>query len=192
MVDATQRPFPLLERVRIISNDSTGQSVLSSPCSFMGGSTPTSLNVYLDGIVFLFPELRRLLLSSNHLVDIRLCNIIDAGYFSPHALVSCLSALARLRRLEIHFHRSTSIPTQRDLGPPPPLERASLPSLTFLAFHGISTYLEGVVARIDFPSLTVVIIKFLNEFIFEIPQVCRFIGRVDALKSPNEVTVKPS
>lgn len=192
MVDATQRPFPLLERVHITSNDLTGESVLPSPGNFMGGSTPRLQNVYLDGIVFPFPELRQLLLSSNHLVEIRLCNITDAGYFSPHALVSGLSALARLKRLEIHFHRSTSIPTQRDADPPPPLERASLPSLTFLAFHGISKYLEGVVARIDFPSLTFVIIKFLNEFIFEIPHLCRFIGRVDALKSPNEVIVKPS
>jgi len=157
----------------------------------MGGSTPRLQNVYLDGIVFPFPELRRLL-SPNHLVELRLCNITDAGYFSPHALVSSLSALSRLKRLEIHFHRSTSIPNQSDAGPPPPLERASLSSLTFLAFHGISKYLEGVVARIDFPSLTFVIIKFLNEFVFEIPQLSRFIGRVDALKSPNEVIVKPS
>jgi hypothetical protein len=192
MVGATQRPFPLLERVRIASNDSTGESVLPSPGNFMGGSTPRLQNVYLDGIVFPFPELRRLLLSSNHLVELRLCNITDAGYFSSHALVSGLSSLARLKRLEIHFHRSTFIPTQRDTDPPPQLERASLPSLTFLAFHGISTYLEGVVARIDFPSLTFAIIKFLNQFIFEIPQLCRFIGRVDALKSPNEVIVKPS
>jgi hypothetical protein len=192
MVGATQRPFPLLERVRIASNDSTGESVLPSPGNFMGGSAPRLQNVYLDGIVFPFPELRRLLISSNHLVELRLCNITDAGYFSPHALVSGLSALARLKRLEIHFHRSTFIPTPRDTDPPPPLERASLPSLTFLAFHGISTYLEGVVARIDFPSLTFAIIKFLNQFVFEIPQLCRFIGRVDALKSPNEVIVKPS
>jgi hypothetical protein len=192
MVDAMQWPLPLLERVRITSNESTGHSVIPSPGIFMGGSTPRLQNVYLDGIVFPFPELRRLLFSSNHLVEIRLCNITDSGYFSPHALVSGLSALTRLKRLEIHFHRSTSIPTQHNTDPPPPVERASLPSLTFLAFHGVSRYLEGVAARIDFPSLTFVIIKFLNEFIFEIPQLCRFIGRVDALKSPNEVIVKPS
>ena len=47
-------------------------------------------------------------------------------------------------------------------------------------------------ARIDLPSLTFVIIKFLHELVFEIPQLCRFIGRVDALKFPNEVIVKPS
>jgi hypothetical protein len=191
MIDATQMPFPLLERVRIISNDPTGQSVLPTPGNFMNGSTPRLKYVYLDGIVFPFPELRRLLLSSNHLVELRLCNITDAGYFSPHALVSGLSALLGLTRLEIHFHRSTTIP-QSAADPPPSPERATLPSLTFLAFHGISKYLEGVVARIDFPSLTFAIIKFLNEFVFEIPQLCRFIGRVDALKSPSEVIVKPS
>jgi hypothetical protein len=60
-----------------------------------------------------------------------------------------------------------------------------------LAFHGISKYLEGVMARIDLPPLTFVIIKFLNEFIFEVPHPCRFIGRVDASKSPNEVIMKP-
>jgi hypothetical protein len=131
-------------------------------------------------------------LSADNLVELRICNIKDAGYFSPDALVTALSALTRLRRLEVHFHRSTSLPTPSDADPPFSLERAALPSLTFLAFHGISKYLEGVVARIDFPSLTFVIIRFLNEFIFEIPQLCRFIGRVDALKSPNEVIVKPS
>ena len=197
MVDAMQWPLPLLERVRITSNDSSGQSVIPCPSTFMGGSTPRLQNIYLDGIVFPFPELRRLLFSSNHLVEIRLCNITDAGYFSPHELVGGLSALARLKRLEIHFHRSTFVPPTRhdastSADPPPPPERASLPSLTFLAFHGVSRYLEGVVARIDFPSLTFVIIKFINEFIFEIPQLCRFIGRVDALRSPNEVIVKPS
>ena len=55
----------------------------------------------------------------------------------------------------------------RDTDPHLPLERASLSSLTFLAFHGISKYLEGVVARIDLPSLTFVIIKFLHELVFE-------------------------
>jgi hypothetical protein len=192
MVEAMQRPFPALERVRITSNDPAGQSVLPDPGNFMGGETPRLRDVYLDGLVFPFPELRRLLLSADNLVELRLCNIKDAGYFSPDALVTALSALTRLRRLEIHFHRSTSLPTPSDADPPFSLERAALPSLTFLAFHGISKYLEGLVARIDFPSLTFVIIRFLNEFVFEIPQLCRFIGRVDALKSPNEVIVKPS
>ena len=168
MADATQMLFPLLERVRIISNDATGQSVPPSPGNFMGGFAPRLKNVYLDGIVFPFPESRRLLSSSSHLVELRLCNITATGYFSPHALVSGLSALARLKRLEIHFHRSMSISTQRrDTDPPLPLERAFLSSLTFLAFRGISKYLEGVVARIDLPSLIFVIIKFLHELVFE-------------------------
>ena len=192
MVEAMQSPFPALERVRITSNDPAGQSVLPSPGNFMAGETPRLRDVYLDGLVFPFPELRRLLLSADNLVELRLCNIKDAGYFSPDALVTALSALTRLRRLEVHFHRSTSLPTPSDADPPFSLERAALPSLTFLAFHGISKYLEGLVARIDFPCLTFVIIRFLNEFVFEIPQLCRFIGRVDALKSPNEVIVKPS
>jgi hypothetical protein len=191
MVEATQRPFPSLERVRITSNDPTGHSVLPSPGNFMGGSTPHLQNVYLDGIVFPFPELRRLLLSTDRLVELHLCNITDAGYFSPDALVAALSSLTQLKRLEVHFHRFTSLPAQSEADPPLSLERATLTSLTFIAFHGTSKYLEGLVAMVDFPSLTFVIIKFLNEFMFEIPQLCRFIGRVDALKSPSEVMVKP-
>ena len=171
IVDAMQWPLPLLERVCITSNDSSGQSVIPCPSIFVGGSASPLQNVYLDGIVFPSPELRRPLFSINHLVEIWLCNITDASCFSPHELVGDLSALARLKRLEIHFHRSTFVPPTRhdasaSADPPPPPERASLPSLTFLAFHGVSRYLEGVVARIDFPSLTFVIIKFLNEFIF--------------------------
>ncbi len=201
--------FPALERVRMTSNDTNGLSVLPSPgasgptrgCSpsplssatFLGGSTPRLRDLYLDGVVVPFPELGRLISSARDLVELRLCNVTSAGYFSQDALVDCLSALARLRRLEVHFHSSASLPTPRvSTGPPPPATRAALPSLTFLAFHGACGYLEGLVSRIDFPSLTFVIIKFPNEFVFQIPQLCQFIARVDALKSPNEVVVKPS
>jgi len=192
MADVIQGPpFPSLERVRIMSNDDIGQSVLPSAGSFLGGSAPRLQNVHLDGVVFPFSELRQLLLSASDLVELRLCNITDAAYFSPDSLVTCLSALERLRRLEVHFHPSIILPTAIGTGPLP-LERAVLSSLTFLAFRGPSEYLESLVASIDFPSLNFVIIKFLNDFIFEIPQLCQFIGRIDALKSPNEVIVKPS
>ena len=98
MADVTQMPFPLLERVRITSNDSTGQSVPPSPGNFMGGFARTLPEHLLGWDRFPFPELRRLLSSSCHLVELRLCNITAAGYFSTYALVSGLSALARLKK----------------------------------------------------------------------------------------------
>jgi len=194
MADVIQGPpFPSLERVRIMSNDDMGQAVLPGAGSLLGGSAPCLKSVHLDGVVFPFSELRQILLSASDLVELRLCNITDPGYFSPESLVTGLTALERLRRLEVHFHPSIifSDSISNDTGPPPS-ERAALSSLTFLAFRGPSEYLENLVARIDFPSLNFVIIKFLNDFFFEIPQLCEFISRVDALKSPNEVIVKPS
>ena len=46
-------------------------------------------------------------------------------------------------------------------------------------------------ARIDFPVLTFLEINYFNQLFFEIPQLLQFISRVDRLKSPGEVVVKP-
>ncbi len=128
LIEVVQEPFPALKKIEITSKDSTETPVLQ-----------------------VGEAMRRLLLSTNNLVKLWLRNIPKTCYFSPEAIATCLSALAQLKDVYICFHSPASSPTLSRA--PPPLERATLPSLLSLAFHGTNEYLEQLVARIDSPAL---------------------------------------
>jgi hypothetical protein len=189
IVESIQKPCQALESIRITVKDATGPSILARN-AFLGGSAPHLRKVKLDGIAFPFPEIRQVLLSTNNLVELHLSNIPDDVYFSPDDLVTGLFILVQLKRLTVGFHSPTSRP------PPsmtrPPFQRTTLPSLTFLDFHGASEYLEEFVARIDFPALCDVTIRLFNQIFFEIPQFCQFIPRLIALRPPAWVVVTHS
>jgi hypothetical protein len=57
-------------------------------------------------------------------------------------------------------------------------------------FHGASEYLEDLVSRIIPPALRHLSISFFSQLIIDVPRLCLFIGLVDALSSPTEVTVE--
>jgi hypothetical protein len=146
--------------------------------------------IKLDGVAFPFPTIRQVLSSTtNNLVQLCLSNIPNVGYFSPDALASSLSTLVQLKQLNIDFHSPSSRPPSKTCPPP---QRVILPSLSILNFHGASEYLEEFVAQVDFPALTFINIEFFSQLVFQIPQFCHFISRVNALKSPTEVMVTPS
>ena len=189
IVELIQEPFLLLERVKmkITHNGATTPPVFTT---FLGGSAPRLEEIELDGVTIPFPALRRLLLSTNNLVRLTLWNIPNTCYFPPDALVPCLSALVHLKSLWVGFGFPVSFPSSSRAHLP--LERATLPSLTFLNFRGASEYLEGVVARTNFPSLTGLWIRFSNQLVFEVSQLYQFMSRVHGLKSFSEVIVIPS
>jgi hypothetical protein len=189
LVDLIQQPFPALECIRITSNDMIGSPHIIGG-TFLGGYSPRLRKIHLSGISVPFPALRRLLLSASDLDTLELHHIPNIGYFSPEDLVTSLSALTRLRRLSLRFCLPTSrlAPNSRS----PPQARIVLPSLQYLGFHGTSEYLERLVSRIHVPVLRYFPITFYNQLIFEIPELCQFIGLIDALSSPTQVTVEPS
>ena len=187
IAELLQVPFMALKNIRMESKDAKEPPALGD---FLGGSAPLLNEIHLHGIAVPFPAIRRLVLSTSHLNMLSLAKIPNTCYFSPEDLVTCLSALVHLTRLFVDFHSPASRPNSRMAHLPSP-ERAILPSLVNLAFYGANEYLEGFFARIDCPALTSLLIKYFNQLIFEIPQLVQFISRVDALKSPTEVTVKP-
>ncbi|KAH9974453.1 hypothetical protein BGW80DRAFT_1458504 [Lactifluus volemus] len=67
---------------------------------------------------------------------------------SPEAMATSISALSNLFRLSIGFISPASRPdpTTRH---PPSLTRAVLPTLVTFYFHGVSEYLEDLIAQID-------------------------------------------
>ena len=187
IVEVTQKPYQALQRVRITVEVPTGPSILVHD-AFGEFSAPHLREFKLDGVPFPFPAIRRVLLSSSNLVELHLANIPNDAYFSPKDLVTGLFTSVRLKRLTVNFHSPASSPPPSITRPPPRF--TTLPSLTFLDFHGASGYLEEFMARIDLPSVYEFAIKFFNDIVFEIPEFCKFIPRLNELWSPTWVTVK--
>jgi F-box-like len=186
IVEVVQKPCRALESIRIRVKDAKGPSIVVRN-AFLGGSSPHLREIELDGITFPFPEIRQVLLSTDNLVDLHLSNIPNEVYFSPEDLVTGLSTLVQLEQLMVGFHspNSRSPPTMTRL----PLRRTTLPSLQSLEFHGATEYLEEFVARIDLPALSTIRIMLFNDILFEIPQFCKFIPRLNTLQSPTSAIV---
>ena len=163
---------------------STGVPAPALPDMFLGGSAPRLQILDLEFISF--PGFPRLLLSATDLSELSLQRIPHSGYISPEAMVTCLSALTRLRYLNITFQSPASRPDRRG---PPPLTRVILPALVRLEFGGVSEYLEDLVARIDTPRLHSSDISFFHQLIYDIQQLPNFIGHAGSLRSSYHAVV---
>ena len=174
-------PFPKLIHLYLSFEGLSYAPVL--PDSFLGGSTPHLR--YLAFNFIPFPGLPKLLLSSIHLVGLCLRDIPHSGYFSPEAMVTCLSMLTSLDDLEIKFESPRSFPDQENRRSLPPT-RSVLPALTQFEFKGVNEYLEEFVARIDTPRLRRLKATFFNDIEFHTPELIRFVSRSSTLKAPNK------
>ena len=171
LVAEMQVSFPVLRDLEIWSFDETAPVISDS---FLGGSAPRLQYLDLRGIPF--PTLPNLLLSATDLIDIRLLNIPHSGYFSPEAMVTCLAALTRLESLFLGFRSPQSRPSRAGRRRPP-LTHTILPGLTHLYFKGVTEYLEDLLAQVDVPLLEDIEITFLNQLIFDVLQLPKFICR---------------
>jgi hypothetical protein len=174
---AIQQPFPALTDLCLGCTDSD----VVPPASLLGGSAPGLRSLWLERIPF--PGLPKLLLSTTHLVRLRLSGIPHSGYISPEAMVGCLSGLTRLEALVIAFESPQSRPDRRR---PPPPTRTLLPVLTRLQLMGVDEYMEDLVARIDTPLLNYLEITFFNQLLFHTPQLTQFISRIPRFKSDDK------
>ena len=181
LLAAMQRPFPALTRLQLRSSRDKITPVI--PASFLDGAAPLLETLSLESIPF--PGIPKLLLSSTHLVSLRLWGIPQSGYISPQAMVSCLSVLTRLKKLFIGFESRPEQKSRR----PPPQTRTLLPILTEMQFVGVGEYLEDLVARIDTPLLRELYITFFHRLIFDTPQLTQFIGRTPNFRAHDEARV---
>jgi hypothetical protein len=186
---AMLKPFPELTDLQLTSNplpkltDLQPMSDLGTilPDSFLGGTAPRLRSLYLERVTF--PGLPKLLLSATHLVDLSLDNITSFGYIPPEVMATSLSALTSLKDLYLHFLYPRPRPALESRRPPP-LTRSILPSLTRIHFHGVSEYLEEILARIDAPRLDKMHITLFNQIIFDTTQLFQFISRTPTLRAP--------
>ena len=165
-----QDPFPILTQLWLSSEDGCPMVLLSA---FLGGPAPRLREIHLEGVFF--PTLPTLLSSSSNLVVLHLHRLPHTRYITAEAMVASLAALTRLHDLSIDFvwTWSTYLPDQSGRAAPP--TRVVLPVLTLFKFQGLSGYLEDLVAQIDAPCLTSILIKCFDQLAFQAPQLFRLI-----------------
>jgi hypothetical protein len=191
LASAMQEQFPALIHLTLHLNRFDGHYSRTAPApalpdGFLGGSAPRLQSLDLRSIGF--PALQKLLLSATDLVHLTLRNIPHSGYISSEAIVTGLAVMANLEFLAIAFESPRSRPDRERRRPPPPT-RTTLPALTHFEFHGVSEYLEDLVARIDAPLLDSVSITFFHQLIFEVPHLAQFTRRTTGLEVLNEAHV---
>lgn len=184
-VEMMQVSFPALTSLELWSED-IPVSVI--PDLFMGGSAPRLRSFDLNGVPF--PALPKLLVASIDLVNLSVWRTPHSGYIIPEAMVTCLSSLIRLESFTLGFLSSQSYPaSNRGTRRPLPLTRVVLPALTFFEFRGVSEYLEDLVARVDAPRLTEVMIVFFNQLLFNTPQFGQFLSRSEKFQRLNRADI---
>jgi len=189
IVEMVSKPCQVLERIRITVKDATRPSIIIRD-AFLRGSAPHLREIELDGISFPFLEIRRVLLSTNNLIELHLSNITRAPCFSPDDPVTSLSTLVQLKSLTVGFHSPYFSPpfstTRR------PHQSTTLSSLESFYFHGTSDYLEGLVSQIDLPALRHITLRLFMLIYLEPPQFNQFIPHQNVLQSPTRLRISHS
>jgi len=149
-----QETFPTLKYLRLWADDHETQAAPVLPEGFLGGSAPCLETFWLRGVPF--PELSKLLLSTNDLVCFVLEKIPDSGYISPEAMTAALSTCTKLEMLVIEFlsedtHPDGPDPTSQEIITS--ITRVSLPALTYFNFDGNGSYFDNFMPRIESPLL---------------------------------------
>jgi hypothetical protein len=185
LLAALQKPFPVLTHLILRPNDEIDEIAQIDLDLFLGGSGPSLQTLRLYFISF--PGLPDLLLSATRLVYLQLWYIPHSGYISTETMVTCLSVLTRLERLEISLELEPPLNRRdRRSGHSPFTTRILLPVLTRLWLQGTSEYLEDFVARIDAPLLDYLTVSFFHETMFNTPQLIQFINRSPKFKAHDQ------
>ncbi len=185
VVTAMEMPFPKLTDVDLLF-----QYESDIPDSFLAGNAPRLRKLALTGASFL--GLPKLSLFAPDLVELTLHDVPHSGYISPEAMLSYLSALTRLKKIDLALLGFKYSHPQRPNGEcrrPLPSTRTALPALTNFLFARVGEYLEDLVAWIDAPLLGFLKIKFLGQFVSDSPQLPQFISRSPQLRAHDEAHV---
>jgi hypothetical protein len=176
---AIERPFVDLEDLVLLSRES---APLTLPSAFLGG--PRLRRLHLSRTTF--PALLHLLYSSRNIVDLQLHEC--PWYLSVEILADALSGMAQLRSLSLHIPSTTDYVSS----PPPPDRRVILPALTHLKFQGNAEFLERLVVRIDTPSLGNTQVTLLDDFIFDLSNLGKFVDRIEMHRSLHQAHILSS
>jgi hypothetical protein len=108
-------------------------------------------------------------------VTLELLNIPESAYFPPSYILTRLSLMLQLERLSITFRSSTPDHDVERQSPQTPNIMTTLPNLRQFFFRGTATFLEGLVAWISAPSLSILRVNLFNQLPLTVPRLCQFI-----------------
>ena len=183
-IAAMRNPFPELTHLHLQSYDKMQTSL---PDSFLGRSAPRLEHLWLNRI--LYPGLPKLLLSTTHLVDLRLRSIPYLS-FPPEEMLAALTTLASLEELWLEFRYSGPFPEiDREGQGPPPATPSVLPVLTSFTFKGDSDCLFYLLAQIDAPRINSLVIGFFNQIRSGTSLFAEFISRTPTLNALDKARV---
>ncbi|KAH9971565.1 hypothetical protein BGW80DRAFT_445352 [Lactifluus volemus] len=162
-VTAMNDQFPILERMYILS---LTEVVL--PFTFRA---PNLRHLQLSTASIPIQSSLLLTTTAAGLVSLSLLHISASVYFPPSEILTRLSLMAQLERLSITFFYSP-MPNHDVLHQTPNM--TTLPSLRRFLFRGAATYLEGLVACISAPSLSILRVNLFDQLPLTVPRLCQF------------------
>jgi hypothetical protein len=163
--------FPILERVSI---HSWTRVAVDLPVEFQA---PNLRHLTLWGASL--PIGSPLLTTATGLVILELINILPSD-FPPSYILTRLALMAMLERLSI---TSQFLIPSRDVESQlhQTLDTIILPNLRQFRFRGRATYLEGLVAWISAPSLSILRVNLLDQLPLTVSRLCQFMQSSESL-----------
>jgi hypothetical protein len=168
-ITAMNEEFPILERIYIDCLTEEYPSLIL-PQTFQAPNL-RKLNLWYIALPLGSP----LLTAPMGLVILWLGRISRSAYFSPSYILTRISLMPQLEVLGIGFN--SPLPgrnVDRQLLDNPTIAHLTLPNLRVLVFQGVSAYLEGLLARISAPVLSVLQVFFYNQLTFTVPRLLQF------------------
>ena len=176
IIPTMDEEFPILERfyIQSLTEDDTN---LVLPRTFQA-SHLRHLGMWTTALPIGSP----LLMTTVGLVTLRLVDIPPSTYFPPSFLLTRLSLMPQLEKLEIGFY--SPLPNRdverQPLGTPI-ITHITLPNLRMFLFNGVSAYLEGLLAQIRAPVLSELDIMLFSQLTFTLPRLLLFMGTFENL-----------
>jgi hypothetical protein len=158
--------FPILERL-YIESETEEETGLTLPVTFQAPNLCRLILWYTA-----LPLASPLLTSTGGLVELCLLGIPRSAYFPPGYLLTRLSLMPQLESLMILFH--SPLPNRdiiSQLSDIPIMTHVTLPNLRAFLFRADTAYLEGLLARISTPALSMLKVYFFNQLSFIIPRL---------------------
>jgi hypothetical protein len=161
LIGAMTKEFPALERLYLKTSDQRSPSLIL-PQTF---HAPNLRYIDLSGVV---PPIQPPFLTNTRgLVSLWLCGVPGSDfYFIPKHILPQLSLIPQLEKLgidiDLGYHYNFVDATIQ--------AQVHLPNLGLFYFRGVSTYLEGMLARITAPVLSTFHVHFVDQPTFTTPQ----------------------
>jgi hypothetical protein len=175
LIPAMGGEYPILDYLSINCRCQADVISFTLPPTFQA---PSLRHINLGRIAL--PMGSPILTSNGGLVSLWLLDIPTSAYFPPNYMLTQLSHMPQLEKLGIEF--SFPLPN-RDAEDNVITTNVTLPNLGSFSFKGVSTYLEGLLAGIMTPNLSMFEVELFNQLTFTVPQLLQFIQSSDFIST---------